>query len=271
MTLLLLFILYLLISNPSVVSKEVFEACQIWFTVLLPIMYPSFVVIDFIEHMPLVSKVSKLFYKPMKFIFHIYNEKSAFLILFSLICGSPASTKLFKASYEQKEISKTEYHNLVCSFSTLSLPYTLLLCKKFAILVPLYYVCLCILASIWMHLWNKLEKIDTSNTLEAISYLNFFFTSIKKNIQIILQVLGILIIFRVLIKILLQGNPILYPFLEILGGMQTTSNPLIALLAMGFLGISEHLQILSIAEDLSYPKLLLSRSWFMLLGLLVLF
>lgn len=271
MTIILLFILYLLITNPSIVSKEVLDACQIWFTVLLPIMYPSFVIIDFIEHMPLVAKVSKIFFKPFQFLFHIHNEKSAFLILFSIICGSPASTKLFKASYERMEISKREYHNLICAFSTLSLPYTLLLCKQFAIIVPIYYASFLILASIWMHIWNKKEKIDSNITIEPISYLKFFFSSIQKNIQIILQVLGILVIFRVLIKILLQGDPIIYPFLEILGGMQMTTSPLIALMAMGFLGLSEHLQILSIAEDLSYPKLLFSRSYFMLLGLLVLF
>ncbi|MCM1131264.1 MAG: hypothetical protein NC310_06345 [Roseburia sp.] len=271
MTIILLFILYLLITNPTTVSKEVYEACQMWFTILLPIMYPSFVVIDFIEHMPLISKVSKFLFKPFKFLFHIHNEKSAFLILFSLLCGSPASTKLFKASYERKEISKREYHNLICAFSTLSLPYTLLLCKQFAIIVPLYYACLLILASIWMHIFNKKEKIDSKDSIEPISYLKFFFSSIQKNIQIVLQVLGILIIFRVLIKILLQGEAIFYPFFEILGGMQNTTHPLIAYMAMGFLGLSEHLQILSIAEDFPYYKLLFARSYFMILGCLAFF
>ncbi|MDE6655947.1 MAG: hypothetical protein K2J85_03045 [Anaeroplasmataceae bacterium] len=271
MTIILLLILYLLITNPSTVSKEVYDACQMWFTVLLPIMYPSYVIMDFIEHMPLINKVSKLLFKPFKFIFHIHNEKSAFLILFSLLCGSPASTKLFKASYERNEITKREYQNLICAFSTLSLPYTLLLCKQFAILVPIYYAFFLILASIWMHIFNKKEKIDSNSTFEPISYLKFFFSSIQKNIQIVLQVLGILIIFRVLIKILLQGDPIFYPFLEILGGMQMTTNPIIAGMAMGFLGISEHLQILSIAEEMPYPKLLFARMYFMLLGGVVLF
>ncbi|MDE5855936.1 MAG: hypothetical protein K2H06_02715, partial [Anaeroplasmataceae bacterium] len=139
MTIILLFILYLLIANPSIVASEVLNACQMWLTVLLPIMYPSFVVIDFIEHMPLVTKISKILYKPFKYIFHIHNEKSAFLILFSLLCGSPASTKLFQASYEKNEITKKECQNLICAFSTLSLPYTLMLCNTFSIFIPLYY------------------------------------------------------------------------------------------------------------------------------------
>ncbi len=268
MTILLLFILYLLITKPSIVSKEVMDASIMWFTVLLPIMYPSFVVIDFIEHMPLINKISRLLYKPFHYIFHIHNPKSAFLILFSLLCGSPASTKIFKASYERQEISKREYQNLICAFSTLSMPYTLLLCQKFSIGIPLYYGGFLLLASIWMHVFNKKEKALPARDPEPLSYLHFLFSSIQKNIQIVLQILGILIIFRVLIKVIFQNEPVFYPFLEILGGLSHTNNSLIACMAMGFLGISEHLQILSIAEDLPYSKLFLSRLLFMSLGVL---
>ena len=262
MTIILLFVLYLLITNPNLVAEEIVNACQMWFSVLLPIMYPSFVVIDFIEHMPLVTKLSKILYKPFKYIFHIHNEKSAFLILFSLLCGSPASTKLFQASYERNEITKKECNNLICAFSTLSLPYTLMLCNKFSILVPLYYVAFLFLAAVWMHLFNKKESSKQISEFEPIAYLKFFFSSIQKNIQIVLQILGILIIFRVLIKVIFRNNLIFYPFLEILGGLQSTTHPLIAVMAMGFLGISEHLQILSIAEDVPYSKLFFTRVYF---------
>lgn len=268
MTLILLFILYLLIMNPDVVAKEVLASCEMWFSVLLPIMYQSFVIIDFIEHMPLINRISKILYKPMHYIFHIHNEKSAFLILFSLLCGSPASTKIFKASYEKYEINKREYHNLICAFSTLSLPYTLLLCQKFLIIIPLYYACLLFLAAIWMHIFNKKDAKESSKEMEPISYLKFLFSSIQKNIQIVLQILGILVIFRVLIHVIFQGEPVFYPFLEILGGLASTENSLIAGMAMGFLGISEHMQILSIAEDLPYPKLLFARICYSSLGCL---
>ena len=46
--------------NPDVVAKEVLASCEMWFSVLLPIMYPSFVIIDFIEHMPLVNRLNKI-------------------------------------------------------------------------------------------------------------------------------------------------------------------------------------------------------------------
>ena len=90
----------------------------------------------------------------------------------------------------------------------------------------------------------------------------------QKNIQIVLQILGILVIFRVLIHVIFQGEPVFYPFLEILGGLASTENSLIAGMAMGFLGISEHMQILSIAEDLPYPKLLFARICYSSLGCL---
>lgn len=261
MTILLLFLLYLLIANPKIVANEIYNASIMWFSTLLPIMYPSFIIIDFLQNMPLINIISKLLYKPFKYIFHIYNEKSAFLILFSFICGSPASTKLIYNAYTNNEISKKEYQSLIYSFSFLSLPYTILLCNKFNINLLFYYLGIILLASILMHIINRKADVNSNAQLYKINYIELFFSSIKKNTQIVIEILGILVIFRVFIKLIFK-NIIIYPFLEILGGMEVTNSQMIALAAMGFLGISEHLQILSIAKDINYSKLLFLRFYF---------
>ncbi len=264
MTIILLFILYLLITNQKVVSTEIYNSTIMWFSTLIPIMFPSFVVIDFLQNMPLIDKISKFIYKPFKYIFNIKYKKSSFLILFCFICGSPASTKLIYNAYMNNEISKKEYQSLVCTFSFLSLPYTILLCNKFYINIYLYYLTIIILTIILMHIINNQNDIYEPTIIENkinIKYIDLLFESIKKNTQIIINILGILIIFRVLIKLFLN-NIILYPFFEILGGMEVTNNQMIALAAMGFLGISEHLQIISIAKDLNYKKLFFCRLFF---------
>ncbi|MDE5715742.1 MAG: hypothetical protein K2I42_06370, partial [Anaeroplasmataceae bacterium] len=127
MTIFLILILILLISNPNIVSLEVYNASILWFTVLLPTMYPSFVIIDMIYYMPLIHRLSLAIYKPFRVLFHISSPKSVFIILISFICGAPASTKMISAAYDNNEISKEESINLVCAFSTLSLPYTILI------------------------------------------------------------------------------------------------------------------------------------------------
>ncbi|MDE5715688.1 MAG: hypothetical protein K2I42_06095, partial [Anaeroplasmataceae bacterium] len=81
--------------------------------------------------------------------------------------------------------------------------------------------------------------------------------------------LGILVIFRVLIKILFPSNFALSPYFEILGGLNTITQPWIAASALGFLGISIHFQILYIHKEISYFKFLSSRIFFLLVGIVV--
>lgn len=267
MTLFLILILILMLTNPHIVSFEVYNACVLWFTTLLPTMYPSFVVIDMIYHMPLIYKFSSFLYKPFKFIFHISSSKSVFLILISLICGAPASTKLIVASYEKKEISKREYTNLICAFSTLSMPYTILILQQYGISIWKYYLIVCLLAWIWMFLFQRKEKTNLIPVSFESDYLNLFFTSVKKNMDILLNILGILIIIRVLTAFLFPKNFILYPYLEILGGLENPIAPIVALSAMGFLGVSIHFQMLYIMKDIPYYKFLVSRLFFLLVGI----
>ena len=271
MTIFLLIILYLLISNPNIVAEEVYNASILWFTILLPTMYPSFVILDLIYYMPLVNKLSARLVKPFSFLFNIHSSKGVFLILLSLLCGAPASTKLISTAYDNKELSFSEYENLICAFSTLSLPYICLILNKLQFSIILYYSIFLILSFLWMKCFQKKEKTSVLNAEPTKDYIQIFFSSIKKNTDILLNILGILIIFRVLIRILLPENFLLYPYLEILGGLNATNNPWIVLSALGFLGISVHLQILSITRQLRYSKFLGSRLLFSLLGLLAFF
>lgn len=272
MTILILFILYLLITSPNLVANEVVAASHLWFTILLPTMYPSFVFIDLLEQMPLVHKFSRFLFPVFKVLFKINSPKSAFIILISLLCGAPASTKIIYHSYATNQISKLEYENLICTFSTLSLPYTILISNQVHFSIGLYYLFYIVLASIYMHLFNKKEDISSIKTSSSsFSFLNFFFESIQKNTRILFNILGILIIFKVLISLLFKNEFIFYPYFEILGGLSITNHKLITLTALGFLGFSLHLQILSILDTLNYPKFLASRIYFCLLGVLAFF
>lgn len=269
MTLILLWILFLLITSPQLVAQEVVSAAQIWFTVLVPTMYPSFVVIDMIENMPFIQRLSNWMFPVFKWLFHIHSPKSAFIILMSLLCGAPASTKLIQNSTSQQLISKTESENLICAFSTLSMPYTLMICQRNQLSIVLYYLLFGMLAAIWMWLFNKKEEKTKTPVLVTSSYLNCFLNSIQKNIQILVNILGILVIFKVLLKLIFQNEILFFPYFEILGGLSQTNHKLVVLTALGFLGFSVHLQIYSILEEFNYRKFLFSRIYFCLLGLLV--
>ncbi len=268
MTFILLLILYLLMSNPKIISSEIVAATDLWWQVLVPTMYPSFVVIDMLGQMPLIDRFSRLIFPVFKGLFKINSTKSAFIILVSLICGAPASTKLIQTAYENQEISEKEQENLICAFSSLSMPYLIFILSRHQISILLFYLLYVLLAILWMQLFNKKETPLQSKEINEQQYLKIFLKSIKNNTQILIQILGILIIFRVLISLIFKNEPVFYPYFEILGGLNHCNHPLILLSSLGFLGFSLHLQILSITDHLKYSKFLLSRIYFSLLGIL---
>lgn len=271
MSILLFVVLVLLILNPSIVSEQVFITSSLWLTVLLPAMYPSLVCIDLLAQMPLISKLSKALFPLFRTLFNIQHERSAFIIVISILCGAPASTKVVQASLVNKEISEAEGTALICAFSYLSLPYSLLVCQNFHIPFYLFLPSILLLSMIWMHLFYKTKSsLESKKEQSEIHYASFFVHSIKDNFNIILNILGIMILFRVLISLTLSTHSFLYPFLEILGGLTsmeaTPYSKIIACSALGFLGFSVHLQIFSIKEDIPYFKFLGAKSFFLLLG-----
>lgn len=271
MTIFLIIVLFLLFTNPQIVSQEVYNASYLWFSVLLPTMYPSFVILDLIETMPLTQKLSKLLFPIFKFIFNINYQKSAFIIILSFLCGAPASTKVIKNCLERNEISKNEADNLICAFSFLSLPYTLLICNSIKVSLFLFYSLLTLISCIYMQLFNKKRTITLPISFEKKKLTQTFFNSLRKNIDIVINILGILVIFRVIIKLFFKESFIFYPYLEILGGLaQNNNNSFVTLSALGFLGISIHLQIINI-YSIKYSKFFISRLPFLLLGVLAFF
>lgn len=271
MTFILLFLLYLLLRQPHLIAEQISSAAILWWSVLVPTMYPSFIIIDLLEQMPLIRHISRWIFPIFKKIFKINCPKSAFIILFSLICGAPASTKMIANAYENKELTKKEYENLVCAFSCLSMPYIFYILSQHQLSILLFYLAYLLLAILWMHLFQKKEEPLLNSVPTHPNYSKCFFSSISKNIQVLFNILGILVIFRVLMSLIFKNEPVFYPYFEILGGLNHANHNLIIVSALGFMGFSLHLQILSFLEDFSYPKFLLSRIYFSLIGVITFF
>lgn len=273
MSVLLFMILFLLLLHPKIVSNSVMEACTLWFQVLLPTMYPSFVLLDLIHIAPLTHKISHLIYPIFRKLFHIQYEHSAFLILLSVLLGAPASTKMIFEAYQNQWISEDEKNRLICHFSTLSFPYTLMICSAFQISLLWPYLIFFGLALFGMHFYQPQKESRSVFQTFNKDYLRIFISSITKNIQILFNILGILIFFRVLIHLFFPNGFVLYPYFEILGGLHSLNSfesytKGMVLSAIGFLGFSVHIQIYSIDDSFPYRKFLKYRLCAMGMGLL---
>ena len=269
MSFFLYLILFLLILFPAKVSSAVLEASQLWFMTLLPVLYPSLICLDLISITPLTQKISSLLFPIFKKLFAVEDKNSCYLILLSVLCGAPASTKLIQQAIEQKQISVEEGKRLICVFSNLSLPFCSIICRAFGYSFLLYYLVFFLSAVLFLHFGKKNKSTFGKSIPSKENYLSCFMRSIPKNTTIVLNILGILIVFRVLIGLFFDASFLFYPYLEILGGFSQKPSPVIFYSALNFLGFSIHLQIYSIYSAISYRDFLFARLFFTLTGLIL--
>lgn len=264
MTILFTLILILLFLNPNIIANQVLDSINLWIKILIPSLYPSLICIDIISNSKLLTKITNFIHPLFKKIFNINSSYSTFIIILSYICGAPASTKLILNAKNNNKISSFEAENLIYCFSNLSLPFTIFILKDYK-LILVYYFCSILISALLMNIINKKQEINQLPQNNQIDFISIFLSSIKKNIELMLNILGIVMFFRIIINLIFSNNFIGYTYIEILGGITSTNNKFIILSSLGFLGISIHLQILSIYK-VKYYKLLLIRLIYLILG-----
>lgn len=280
MLILLIFILIILLLNPQISSICVLETSKAWLFNLVPILYPNFIIIDLLISNNSLSALSYYLYPLFKKTFKIRYPKSSLIIILSIICGCPSSTKMISYALENKEIDEKEANSLLYSTSTLSLSYTIFILNAFNINILFYYIILLLIIIFIMRLTNKGNATSNTSFEKANnSFLKSFIMSINKNIDILLSILGIMIFFNILLT-LFDINDYIYSYFESLNGhnkllslsIKKELKDMILLSSLSFLGLSVHLQILYVYPNLNYIKFIMYRlfSSFCLCGSFVL-
>lgn len=235
----------------------------LWFKSLVPILYPSLLFIDLIMNENSLVIISNYLYKPFKYIFNINYPKSVILILLSIICGVPANVKAIDICIKNNEISLNEGNNLIFSYSNMSLAYLIYVFNLFDMPFYLYFIFSFLLSSIIFYFLNKKETDNTKLSITFNNRINTLFNSINKATKTLFTILGIIVLFNILINLFFPNGFIFYPFFEILGGInyikEKSLSFIFVIFAIGFLGLSVHMQILSIKPDIPYFKFLIIR------------
>ena len=266
LTIILIIVFILLILNPSISSITILEASSIWFNKLVPILFPSLIIIDLLNNDKRLEALSLYLVPLFKRIFKIRYPKSSFIIILSIICGAPGSYKLIANSLDNNEIDITEANSLSMAFSGFSLAYTIFILNSFNISIIFYYIIFILLAIFIMKYNNR--GIIVSEYKKSIKrpILKELLDSINKNTNILISILGIIIIFKLLI-VLTNVNEVLYLFIEPLGGHNKFSSFIMKkklkdgfiTSSLSFLGLSIHLQIYYRYDKLNYKKFLFFR------------
>lgn len=281
MIILILIIFIVLLIKPEIASTCVISTSKAWLFNLVPILYPNFIIIDLLISNTYLYQLSYYLFPLFKKLFKIRYCKSALIIILSIICGCPSSTKMITYALENNEIDSKEANSLIYSTSSMSLSYTIFILRLFNISIVFYYVISILITLLIMRITNKgdINEYNVINSNANERLINTFMTSITKNIDILLSILGIMIFFNIVLS-LLNVNDYIYSYFEVLNGhskllslnIKKELKDLILLSSLSFLGLSVHFQILYVYPNINYLKFLIYRlfSGFCLCGCFIL-
>ena len=289
--LLIIFLLMLLFFSNDV-SYSVLNALKIWKENIIPCLFPFFVISDLLINYGFIDLFGEITKNIIGKLFNLPKE-SSFVIIASMLTGTPSSAKYTKELLDKKIISSKQA-NYLLSFT--HFPNPLFILKATSSLVPnanigLYIFISIIVGNIIIGLFFKeknnfnfkKEKINLKKTLYNISiknrnnnFIKILTNSIIKSTNSLILILGIIIFFfiiSVLINNLLNisyvNNALLSGLLEITQGIEKIVqanipiNQKLTIITMflTFGGISIHAQTISLLDnkDIHYINYLISR------------
>ncbi len=275
------FILILILFNKSLVSTTITSSFYIWFNTLVPSMLPMFILSDILINYNFIEYIPKRITNFIRKLFNISNN-SVLILFISCISGFPGNARALKEAYDLNLISKEEVEHLLLFnhfpnplfvLQTVGVFYLKDDILGIIILVSIY-ISNTIIGIIYRGKNHPTKVNYITNINKSQSFMNVFSNSIKKSINTLLMISGIVtsfLIISTLICHILNFDGIIAMFikgiLEMTMGLSLLSyldisnfiKLIIATFIISFGGISIHLQIISILEDISYFKYLKGR------------
>ena len=265
---LLLFLISMIIYS-DIVIKSVLESIDICINNLFPSMMPFLILSSILCNYGFVELISKILKPIMIHIFHI-NSNCAYVLVLSLLSGSPSNAKYTKELLDSKKISIKDA-NKILLFSHFVNPIfiigtvgTIFLDNKvygFLILISHY------LANIIIGIMLRDKTIPSNNNISN-NFFNIkskgFITTLKSSIKdtidtlfIVFGTITCILVFTSLINEYFSFNPILNGILEITSGLKYTSisslntitKIVISTFFISFGGFSIHAQVMSIIDN----------------------
>ena len=294
-SIIIIFILFLLLVSTLFFSNEIINSVllgiKIWKENVFTTLFPYFIISDLLINYGFIELLSFLIEKIVFKLFFLPGNAS-FIIVISMLSGCPSNAKYIKETLDSNNINNNQAQFLL-SFTHFPNPLFILGFvgnnifnnKKIGIIILISII----LGNFIIGVFTKkkenyvIKKTSLNDTLQNIylktksnNFVALLSNSIIKNINILLLLLGIIIIFYILTTILFSisnlnffQKTIISGFLEMTQGIKivkTLEVPIILkiILVTSFLsfgGLSIHMQVMSILSrnNIKYRYYLLSR------------
>ena len=261
----LLLISMLIFADKVIINVNL--AVDICINNLLPSMLPFLILSTILSNYGFIEIISKIMHPIMKYLFHL-NSNCAYIIILSMLSGSPANSKYITQLLNSKKITVDDA-NKVLLFSHFVNPIfiigtvgTVFLNNKlygYLILVSHY------LANIVIGIFTRNKNIPKDKVIisfnnQSKNFITILKSAIKDTIDTLFIVFGTITCCLVVLSIInsyFSFNPILYGILEMTSGLKYISISNISILYkiiistffISFGGISIHAQVFSIIDN----------------------
>ncbi len=258
-------ILILSLIKSRLVYNSINYSLNLWVKNIIPSLFPFFIISDILINYDITKYIPKFIKIFFKFLFNI-NDNMLTIFLLSIISGFPSNARNTKTMLDMKKISINEANHILI-FSHFSNPLFILSTisisffhnKKVGLIILLSHYLSNIILGILVR--NKRSKDSiTSNTEANNRFSEIFINSVKKSINTITTIGGIVTVFLVLSTLisdflcLNSYNSMLFKgIMEITMGIDSLVRlniPMIYKLVitsmfLSFGGLSVHMQVLN--------------------------
>lgn len=242
-----LFTLILIFANYPIVLSSTMDAINLWKSKVFPYLFIMIILIDLLNSINITD---------------FFKNTSHYIIISSLLSGSPSSSIIISNLYNQKIISK-DYANISLMYTSFPNPlflYTILIAifktKKTALLL----IAILYMSNILIYLFykKKLPNVTYEKKQEKINIAK----SIKKSLNTCFFVLGTIIFFLTITNIFIYTfkvpkvlNIFFKGILEMTQGLNSLINieifgkKYIAMFFLSFQGLAIHTQVKYILDE----------------------
>ena len=284
-----LFVLVQLLIKKRIIYLSIMYALKMWVENLIPALFPFFIISDILINYNITSYIPNFIKKYCKEIFKI-SDNMFTIFLLSMISGFPSNARNTRTLYDKGKISLDEANHILI-FSHFANPVFILITiaefffhnqKLGIILLISHYGGNIILGFFFRNMFHH-HDIIVQNDLDYFNFGKIFISSIRKAIDTILMICGIVVVFSMLSTIIVNTfnfnsytEMIIKGLFEITIGMQALSNlginliykAVIASCILSFGGISVHVQVLSqiVDTDINYMYFFIGRMYQMIIS-----
>jgi sporulation integral membrane protein YlbJ len=285
--LLSLFVLIEILIKKSLIYTSIMYALRLWVGSLIPSLFPFFIISDILINYNSIDYIPKIIRNICKYLFGISDNMLTILFL-SMISGFPSNARNTRMMYDKGLIS-LEDANHILMFSHFANPIFILTTvgvfffkdqKLGIILLITHYISNIVLGIL---LRSKRNDGNYYITIKKVRFGDVIISAIRRSIDTILMICGILVVFLVISVIIVDtfhlnvyNSMIVKGICEVTIGLEALSKlnisnvykVVIASMFLAFGGLSVHVQVLSQTADtdISYRSFLTGRIYQMIIS-----